>query len=272
MVNHSECRDAQGNASPLLVIDNITIRYEARTVLRNISFDVHAGEVLALIGPNGVGKSTLIRTCGGTLKPIGGRVLINGQDVQRLRVEERARLIAVVPQAVRLPEIFNVYETVLMGRTPYLGWLGREGEQDRSAVQAALARTSTLELADRPIGELSGGEQQRVLIARALAQSARTLLLDEPTAHLDLKHQAGVLSLIGDLAHAENYAVLIALHDLNLAAQYADRVALLSNGTVAAIGTPEEVLTEENLNPAYGLRITVYEHPAHGAPLVHAES
>ncbi|HTP09284.1 MAG TPA: heme ABC transporter ATP-binding protein [Anaerolineae bacterium] len=256
----------------MLAIDDVTIRYEARTVLRNISLDVNAGEVLALIGPNGVGKSTLLRACSGTLKPIGGRILIEGQNVHRLRVEDRAKLIAVVPQAMRLPEIFSVFETVLMGRTPYLGWLGRESEEDRSAVQAALDRTATLELADRLIGELSGGEQQRVLIARALAQSARTLLLDEPTAHLDLKHQANVLSLICDLAHSENYAVLIALHDLNLAAQYANRVALLSNGAVAAIGTPEEVLTEENLSPAYGLRIAVYEHPAHGAPLIHAES
>src|SRR5512143_720488 len=207
----------------MLSIDDITIRYEARTVLRNVSLDVNACEVLALIGPNGVGKSTLIRACSGSLKPIGGRITSDGQDVHRLRVADRAKAIAVVPQAVRLPELFSVFETVLMGRTPYLGWLGRESEQDRSAVQAALERTCTLELADRPIGELSGGEQQRVLIARALAQSARTLLLDEPTAHLDLKHQASVLSLVCDLAHIENYAVLIALHDLNLAAQYADR-------------------------------------------------
>ena len=256
----------------MLSIEDITIRYEARTVLRGISFDVNAGEVVALIGPNGVGKSTLLRACSGTLKPAGGRVLIDGQDAQRLRVDERARLIAVVPQAVRLPETFSVCETVLMGRTPYLGWLGRESDRDRSAVQAALERTATRDLADRPIGELSGGEQQRVLIARALAQSARILLLDEPTAHLDLKHQANVLSLVCDLAHDEKYAVLIALHDLNLAAQYADRVALLSNGAVAASGTPEAVLTEENLSPAYGLRIVVYEHPAHGAPLVHAEN
>jgi iron complex transport system ATP-binding protein len=256
----------------MLSIDDVTIRYEARTVLRHVSLDVHAGEVLALIGPNGVGKSTLLRACSGTLKPIGGRIFSDGQDVQHLRVEERAKLIAVVPQAVRLPEIFNVYETVVMGRTPYLGWLGRESAQDRSAVQAALERTATLELAHRPLGELSGGEQQRVMIARALAQTARILLLDEPTAHLDLKHQANVLSLVGELAHRENYAVLIALHDLNLAAQYADRVALLSNGAVAAIGTPEEVLTEEHLSSAYGLHITVYEHPAHGAPLVHAEN
>jgi iron complex transport system ATP-binding protein len=241
-------------------------------VLRDISLNVSAGEVVALIGPNGVGKSTLIRACSGTLRPSGGRVTIEGQDVHRLGVTDRAKLIAVVPQAVRLPETFSVFETVLMGRTPYLGWLGREGEKDRSTVGAALDRTSTLELAGRPIGELSGGEQQRVLIARALAQAAHTLLLDEPTAHLDLKHQASVLSLVCDLAHAEDYAVLIALHDLNLAAQYADRVALLSNGTVTAIGTPEDVLTEENLSPAYGLRIAVYEHPAHGAPLIHAEN
>ncbi|CAG0936522.1 Petrobactin import ATP-binding protein FpuD [Thermoflexales bacterium] len=256
----------------MLSIENVTIRYEARTVLREVNLSVNAGEVLALIGPNGVGKSTLIRACSGSLKPIGGCVTIDGQDVHGLRVADRAKLMAVVPQAVRLPESFSVFETVLMGRTPYLGWLGREGEPDRSAVQSALERTCTLELAERPIGELSGGEQQRVLIARALAQSARTLLLDEPTAHLDLKHQAGVLSLVCDLAHAEQQAVLLALHDLNLAAQYADRVALLSNGTIAALGTPAEVLTEENLSPAYGLRITVYEHPAHGAPLVHAEN
>jgi len=256
----------------MLSIENVTIRYEACTVLLNISLGVKPGEVLALIGPNGVGKSTLIRAISGNLKPIGGRVTINRQDVHCLRVEERAKLMAVVPQAVRLPESFTVFDTVLMGRTPYLGWLGREGEKDRSAVWAALDRTCTRELADRPIGELSGGEQQRVMIARALAQSAYTLLLDEPTAHLDLKHQASVLSLVCDLAHAEGYAILIALHDLNLAGQYADRVALLSNGGIAAIGTAEEVLTEGNLSPAYGLRITVYEHPAHGAPLVHAEN
>jgi iron complex transport system ATP-binding protein len=256
----------------MLSIDNVTIRYEARTVLRDVSLSIAAGEVLALIGPNGVGKSTLVRASSGNLKPIAGRVTVDGQDVHRLHVKDRARLIAVVPQAVRLPEAFSVFEAVLMGRTPYVGWLGRESEKDRTAVQDALDRTCTLELADRLIGELSGGEQQRVLIARALAQSARTLLLDEPTAHLDLKHQASVLSLVCDLAHVENYAVLIALHDLNLAAQYADRVALLSNGAIAAIGTPEEVLTEENLSPAYGLRVAVYEHPAHGAPLVHAEN
>ena len=162
-------------------------------------------------------------------------------------------------------------DAVLMGRTPYLGWLGRETDADRDIAAYAMARTCVTELAARRIGELSGGEQQRVLIARALAQSAKTLLLDEPTAHLDLKHQAGVLSLVRDLAKSEGFAVLIALHDLNLAALYADRVALLSNGTVAALGTPPEVLTAERLSPVYGLSISVYEHPTNGGPWIMAD-
>ena len=130
--------------------------YEARTVLRGISLDVQPGEVLALIGPNGVGKSTLIHAISGNLKPIGGRILIDGRDLQQLPIAQRARSIAVVPQAVRLPESFTVFDTVLMGRTPYLGWLGREGEQDRSAVWAALDRTCTRELADRPHRRIIG--------------------------------------------------------------------------------------------------------------------
>jgi len=153
----------------MLSIDDVTIRYEARTVLRNISLDVKPGEVLALIGPNGVGKSTLIRACSGNLRPIGGRVTIDGHDVQRLRAEDRAKLIAVVPQAVRLPELFSVFDTVLMGRTPYLGWLGREGEKDRSAVQAALDRTGTLELAEVARIPLAGD-------AAAVSQAGRAAI------------------------------------------------------------------------------------------------
>ena len=255
----------------MLSIQSLTINYGPRSILRDITFDVQSGEVVALIGPNGVGKSTLIRAISGNLPIAQGRVLIDERDLHRLPIEQRAQLIAVVPQAVRLPELFSVLDTVLMGRTPYLGWLGRESATDRSVAFEAMKRTSTLELASRHIGELSGGEQQRVMIARALAQSARTLLLDEPTAHLDLKHQASLLNLVGGLAHDEGYAILIALHDLNLAALYADRVALLSNGHVVALGTPDEVLTTEQLSPVYGLHISVYEHPAHGTPLVLAD-
>ena len=254
----------------MLSLQSVTIRYNARTILHDISLDVQSGEVVALIGPNGVGKSTLIKAIGGSVPIAGGRVLIADRDLLQLPIDQRARSVAVVPQAVRLPEAFTVIDTVLMGRTPYLGWLGRETEADRDIAQAAMERTCITDLAARRIGELSGGEQQRVLIARALAQSAKTLLLDEPTAHLDLKHQAGVLSLVRDLAKSEGFAILIALHDLNLAALYADRVALLSNGTLAALGTPPDVLTSERLSPVYGLNISVYEHPTNGGPWIMA--
>lgn len=256
----------------MLSINSLTIQLGSRVVLHNITLEVRPGEVLALIGPNGVGKSTLIRAASGILNPMRGRITIDDQDVHQLPIDLRARSIAVVPQAVHLPEAFSVIDTVLMGRTAYLGWLGRESEIDRSIALEAMQRTNTLDLASRRIGELSGGEQQRVLIARALAQAARVLLLDEPTAHLDLKHQADVLSLVRSLAHDQDYAVLIALHDLNLAAVYADRVALLSNGHLVALGTPEAVLTTEQLSPVYGLKISVFTHPENGSPWVMADS
>lgn len=254
----------------MLSLDSITVGYNSRRILHDITLNVQAGEVVALIGPNGVGKSTLIRAISGSVPVTSGQVRVADVDLLRLPIEQRARLVAVVPQAVQLPEAFTVTETVLMGRTAYLGWLGRETKADRAITAAAMERTCITELAARRIGELSGGEQQRVLIARALAQSAKILLLDEPTAHLDLKHQAGILSLVRGLAKDEGFAILIALHDLNLAALYADRVGLLSNGTLVALGTPPEVLTAEQLSPVYGLSISVYEHPVNGGPWVMA--
>jgi iron complex transport system ATP-binding protein len=252
----------------MLIIDCLTVNYGLRTVLRNVSLRVGRGEVLAVIGPNGAGKSTLIRAASGGLRPLRGRALLDGLEAHSLPPDLRARRVAIVPQAMRLPEAFTVLETVLMGRTPYLGWLGRESRSDYSLAQAAMERTDVADLAGRCIGELSGGEQQRVLIARALAQAAPILLMDEPTAHLDLKHQVDLLNLARDLAHTERLAVLVALHDLNLAAQFADRVALLVSGELRTLGLPTEVLTPTNLSTAYGLAVSVITHPAHGTPLV----
>jgi iron complex transport system ATP-binding protein len=252
----------------MLTLDSLTVHYGAHTALRDVSLSVQPGEVLAVVGPNGAGKTTLIRAASGAMAPARGRVTIDGHDLHRWPPEVRARRVAVVPQAVRLPEAFTAFDTVLMGRTPYLGWLGRETEADRAAARKAMDRTCALELAPRRLGELSGGEQQRVLIARALAQNAPLLLMDEPTAHLDLRHQAAILNLVHGLAQDEGLAVVMALHDLNLVAQYADRVALLAEGELRALGTPVEVITSAHLSPAYGVPVSVVPHPVHGTPLV----
>jgi len=252
----------------MLGIQSLTAGYGARTVLTDISLSVAKGEVMALIGPNGSGKTTLIRAVSGVLDLRAGQVLVDGKDVKHLSPAQRATRMAVMPQARNLPESFTVYQTVLLGRTPYLSWLGHPGEKDFARLEWALERTDTKMLADRLIGELSGGEQQRVLLARALAQDTPILLMDEPTTHLDINHQARLLNLVQELAREQNLAILMALHDLNLVALYADRVALLVNGSVAALGNPKEVLTPDTLALAYGIHLKVITHPEYGTPLV----
>jgi iron complex transport system ATP-binding protein len=251
-----------------LTLSNLSVGYNSRLVLHNINLQVRGGEVVALVGPNGVGKSTLIRAVSGVTPIDAGKVLLGGVEVLRLSPAERARCIAVVPQAVSLPEAFTLAEIVLMGRTPHLPLWGAESKRDCEVAWRAMCRTAIESLADRRIDELSGGERQRVLIARALAQEPRVLLLDEATAHLDLKHQVAVLELVRSLAREHQLAVLATLHDLNQAALYADRVALLTGGELRAIGSPAEVLTPAHLSPAYGLPVQVISHPAYGTPLV----
>ncbi len=252
----------------MLAFQSVSVRYGTRPVLHEISFRVEKSEMVALIGPNGAGKTTLIRAASGVLDLAAGSILLDGKAIQRLSFSQRAGLLAVVPQARNLPDTFTVFETVLLGRTPYLGWLGQPGGRDRERVSWALQRTDTLQLADRMIGELSGGEQQLVLLARALAQETPILLLDEPTAHLDLRHQSRLLSLVRKLAHEQGLAVLMAVHDLNLAAIYADRVALLVEGHLRSLGTPDEVLTLKNLGEAYQVPLSITRHPEYGTPLI----
>jgi iron complex transport system ATP-binding protein len=252
----------------MLKIEGLSVSYGSRRVLRSVSLEVRSGEVLALIGPNGAGKSTLVRAVSGVIPAEGGKVRTNGDDLLALAPMQRARALAVVPQAVSLPPAFTVWETVLLGRTPYLNFLGQVSAADEEIVRQALARVDALELAGRRVGELSGGEQQRVLLARALAQSTPILLMDEPTAHLDLQHQVALMETVRGLAHEEGLAILIALHDLNLAARYADRVALLVGEKIEAVGTPAEVMTPEAISAAYGLPVRVVPHPFADAPLV----
>jgi iron complex transport system ATP-binding protein len=251
----------------MLKIQNLSVSYGPRRILHDISLNVQSGEVLALIGPNGAGKSTLIRAASGVI-PYTGQVRMNGDEFASLSPIQRARYIATVPQAISLPPAFTVWETVLFGRTPYLGFLGQPSQKDEEIAHQALERISALPLVDRRVGELSGGEQQRVLLARALCQATPILLLDEPTAHLDLQYQVSLLELVRDLAHKDNLAVLVALHDLNLAAHYADRIALMVAGNIKAIGNAKEVLQPELIQEAYCLPVQVVQHPFLDVPLV----
>src|SRR5688572_2570582 len=251
----------------MIKIQNLSVSYGSRRILHDISFDVQSGEVLALIGPNGAGKSTLIRAVSGVI-PYTGHVRTNGDDFASLSTIQRAKYIATVPQAVALPPAYTVWETVLFGRTPHLGFLGQPSQKDEEIARQALTRVSALPFADRRVGELSGGEQQRILLARALCQSTPILLLDEPTAHLDLQYQVSLLELVHELAHRDNLAVLVALHDLNLAAHYADRIALMVAGDIKAMGSAKDVLQPALIEEAYCLPVQVVKHPFLDIPLI----
>ena len=220
-----------------LKLESIFASYDGRIVLRSLSLSAHSGEILGLVGPNGAGKSSLLRVISGTLAPSRGKIFLDEADLRALDATARAKKIAVVPQSARMPEAFSAGEVVLMGRTPHLPLFGAERARDFEIAQDALARTDADWYAERLMGELSGGEQQRVVIARALAQEPRVLLLDEATAHLDLKHQTALWSLVRQLARA-GLIVIAALHDLNLAAQYADRLALMCKGELLLCDKP----------------------------------
>jgi iron complex transport system ATP-binding protein len=250
-----------------LTIEHLSAAYDRTVVLRDVTLVGQAGQILGLIGPNGAGKSTLLRAISGTLAPTQGSFRLGEIDLARMSALERARLVAVVPQGANLPEGFSVAEVVLMGRAPHLPRFGGESARDREIVRQAMQRTATWALAERWIGELSGGERQRVLIARALAQEPRLLLLDEATAHLDLKHQTATLDMARRLARS-GLTVIAALHDLNLAALYADRLALLHEGRLLICDTPERVLTPDWLRQAYDVEAVVGRHPLYDTPLV----
>ncbi len=251
-----------------LEMQNLTCAYDGRSVLENLCLAARPGEVLALIGPNGVGKSTLMRAMARLLRPSRGRVLLAGRDLWRTAPRDVARQLALAPQASGTQWPVTVEQAVALGRAPHRGWLLPLTAQDRIATDRALEQTGLSSLRDRRVTELSGGEQQRVVLARVLAQEPQVLLLDEPTSHLDLKYQSGILGLVHRLAHQEGLTVVISLHDLNLAALYADRLALLGERQLLAVGPPAEVLTPERLTKVYGVPVIVTSHPLYGIPLV----
>lgn len=236
-------------APRVIVGENLGVSLNHVPVLHDIGFAVRKKEIFTLVGPNGSGKSTLLRA-------VAGLVAYSGD----LRVNSRSPhlgLVAHVPQRPELPQGMNVAEYTLLGRNPHLSWFESEGQHDRRIVNDILSQLNLIEYAGRLVSELSGGEMQRVVMARALAQQASILLLDEPTSALDLRHQIEVMRFINSLRHQHELTIVLALHDLTLAARYSDRVMLLDNGRAIAIGTPQEAFNEEALSALYGTPIRV---------------
>jgi len=252
----------------MIEAERVSFAYGPRPVLSDVTLAVAAGELVGVIGPNGGGKTTLVRLLSGVLAPGAGIVRLGGRPLATYRRRDLARRLAVVPQDPTLELPFTALEVVLMGRAPHLAALGFPRAGDVEIARAAMARLGVAELEDRPLDRLSGGERQRILLARALAQEPAVLLLDEPTTHLDLRHQAGIYEVVHELARRRGVAVLSVLHDLNLAALYCDRLLLLAGGRVVRQGPPAEVLDPGTLREAYATDVQVTANPATGVPVV----
>lgn len=240
-----------------LEINNLEFGYGNSLVLKGISFDVKDGEFLSIIGPNGSGKSTLLKTLNKLYDIKNGSILIQGKDIQSYKSREMAKKVALVPQDTSLDYDFTVEEVVMMGRHPYKGRFEIEDGEDLSIVYEAMEMTNTLKLKDRIITEISGGERQRVFIAKALAQKPSIILLDEPTSHLDINHQMDILNLLKTLNEERGMTIVLVIHDINLAARYSDEIILLNQGVIQGKGKPEDVITTENVEMAYNLKVAI---------------
>jgi iron complex transport system ATP-binding protein len=252
----------------MIEVDSIFFRYHQDWVLQDISFQVRKGEFVGVIGPNGSGKTTLLKIFYRLLSPQQGEVFFDRLSLKKMSRGEIAKKIAVVAQETYPAFPFRAIEMVLMGRSPYLGHLMFESPKDLEIAKKAMEWTETLPISQRPIDELSGGERKRVYIARALAQEPEMILLDEPTSNLDIHHQVEFLDLVLSLNREKGLTILMASHDLNLASEYCDRLIFLQNGKIYKMGSPEEVMTRENIEKVYGCEVWVDRNPVSGMPRV----
>ncbi len=249
-----------------LQVRQVSFSYLDGLVLHNINLSIKAGEMVGLLGPNGSGKTTLIKLASGVLKPGQGEIKLDGSNFSQLSRKSIARSVAVVPQQFNIPFAFTTTEVVMLGRTPFFRAFAEESEVDKQFVSNALALVSISDLKERRFDELSGGERQKVILAMALAQQPKLLLLDEPTVHLDITHQVEILELVRRLNVERGLTVIAAMHDLNLASLYFDRLILLKEGRVSADGTPAQVLTEHRIKEVFSASVKVEPHPVTGVP------
>ena len=252
----------------ILRASQVGFDYDGQPVLAGVSLEIRTGERVAILGPNGVGKTTLLKLLSGARIPTRGSILLDGRELHTVPRQELARQIAVVPQDLAIPFAFTAREIVELGRTPHLGLLRGFRSEDRKAVEHAMQLTDTTELGGRIINELSGGERQRVIIAMALAQEPEILLLDEPTHLLDITRQADVLDLITELNCSRGLTVVAAIHDLNLAGRYFNRLIILHRGNVLAEGPPETVLHADIVEEAYGGHVEIVQADNGRVPIV----
>ena len=251
-----------------LAAERVRLAYDDRVVVDDLDLELTEGSFTAIVGPNGCGKSTLLRALGRLMRPQAGRVLLDGRAIARTPTREVARVLGLLPQTPTAPEGLTVADLVARGRHPHQSWLRQWSRDDEAVVAEALAWTDLSDLADRPVDELSGGQRQRAWISMALAQGTDLLLLDEPTTYLDLSHQIDVLDLVFRLHAHRGRTVVVVLHDLNLAARYAQRLVAMKDGALVASGTPAEVLTERLLADVFDLEARVVPDPVAGTPMV----
>jgi iron complex transport system ATP-binding protein len=252
----------------LLRVNNLYGGYGAELVVRDISLEIKKGEFIGVIGPNGSGKSTLLRLMSRALLPQAGRVSFSGQDINQMGGKAFARQVAFVSQDTRINFSFSVWEIVLMGRIPHLKRMQSETKGDAEIAARALSFTDTLKIREKGIDEISAGERQRVLIAKALAQEPVLLFLDEPTSHLDIAHQVQIMDLLKRLNRQNRLTIIIVLHDLNLASEYCSRIILFDQGRIFKDGTPEDVLTYQNIESVYKTVVIVNKNPLSSKPYV----
>jgi len=252
----------------MIEVHSISFRYHEAWVLQEVSFRVEKGEFVGVIGPNGSGKTTLLKLLYRLLAPQRGEILFELVPMKKMDRRDIAKRVAVVAQETQLLFPFSVLETVLMGRSPYLGRLLFESEKDLEIARKAMEWTKILPFSERPMDELSGGERKRVFIARALAQEPDVILLDEPTANLDIQHQIEFLNLILTLNRERGLTIVMASHDMNIASEFCDRLILLRGGRIYQMGTPEEVVTKENIESVYGCEVWIDQHPVSGMPRI----